>query len=493
MRGKIELAAIVALIASGCEPKHETPKGETPPIVAPVAKPAPAAAKPSGATHTDGAPAVETPRSIPANLARGKVDQLPFDAPIARGEKLASSAELLALGKTVFAKQCATCHGPKGEGDGPAAFAATPKPRNFTKGLFKLHSNENGMLPTDEDLFDTISRGMPGSAMPSFAHLESKERWALVEAVKDLTVTEIEDDDAKKEFRFFKEREVGKPLPSGDPLEATPEVLAIGKGVFLKLDCNKCHGPNGEADGPSAPGLKDDWGEPMWPRNFQDGHFRGGESVRAIATRVMTGLGGTPMAAFGGSQLTDKERWALGHFVASLRKGAPKPLAVTGPIAASRSTLPIPDDLRQPRFWIDVPVYEVALTGDGPKGARIAVQRDGANVALLVRWDDAIVGKDRAASPEDFLDTIEVSVKSGASSSDWAWKGELAKDGKAPFEEKGTAPALRGSGSWREGEWSVLFVHPAWTGSAELTIRIEDRSPAGKKESRSATFTVAMP
>src|SRR5262249_25018756 len=114
-------------------------------------------------------------------------------------------------------------------------------------------------------------------------------------------------------------------------------------------------------------------------------------------------------------------------------------------------------------------------------------------VAVLVRWDDAIVGKDRVASPEDFLDEVELKVKTGATACEWAWKGELGRDGKAPFEEKGTAPALHGTGSWHEGEWSVLFVHPAWTGSAELEIRIEDRSPAGKKESKSATFTVAMP
>jgi cytochrome c oxidase cbb3-type subunit 2 len=424
-----------------------------------------------------------------------KPSPLPLDAPIARGEKPASSPELLALGRDVFAKQCATCHGAKGEGDGPAAFAATPRPRNFTKGLFKLHSNENGMLPTDEDLYDTISRGMPGSAMPSFAHLGAKERWGLVETIKDLCVTEIEDDDAKKEFRFFKEREVGKPLPSGEPIEASPEVLAIGKGAFLKLDCNKCHGPNGEADGPSAPGLKDDWGEPMWPRNFQDGRFRGGESIRALAVRVMTGVGGTPMAAFGGGQLTDKERWAIGHYIASLRKGAPKPIPVgDAPIAATRSALPIPDDLRQPRFWIDVPVHEVALSGEGPKTARISVQRDAANVAVLVRWDDLIVGKDRAASAEDFLDEVALKVRSGAGASEWSWKGEEAKAGRAPFQEKGAAsPATRGMGTWREGEWGVLFVHPAWSGTAELELGIVDRSPAGKKESRSAPFKVAMP
>src|SRR3970282_1954049 len=39
-------------------------------------------------------------------------------------------------------------------------------------------------VPTDVDLFRTISRGMPGSAMPSWGHLTEEERWGLVHYVK---------------------------------------------------------------------------------------------------------------------------------------------------------------------------------------------------------------------------------------------------------------------------------------------------------------------
>ena len=38
----------------------------------------------------------------------------------------------LAGGKKVYQTYCIACHGEKGKGDGPAAMALTPKPRNFT-------------------------------------------------------------------------------------------------------------------------------------------------------------------------------------------------------------------------------------------------------------------------------------------------------------------------------------------------------------------------
>lgn len=48
--------------------------------------------------------------------------------------------------------RCTACHGESGKGDGPAAVALNPKPRNFTDG--------NLMNPkTDEHLFKVIKEG----------------------------------------------------------------------------------------------------------------------------------------------------------------------------------------------------------------------------------------------------------------------------------------------------------------------------------------------
>lgn len=91
----------------------------------------------------------------------------------------AATQELLALGKRVYDKQCAACHGATGFGDGEAAYLLYPKPRDFTAATYRLVSTWE-QQPTDEDLYMAISRGMPGSAMPSWGHLSEDERWGLV-------------------------------------------------------------------------------------------------------------------------------------------------------------------------------------------------------------------------------------------------------------------------------------------------------------------------
>ena len=99
-----------------------------------------------------------------------------------------ASLLVLALGRAavgadpataVYNHACAWCHGKDGRGDGPAAFSInkylSPRPRDFTRGLFKLRSTPSGQVPTDDDLLRTIERGIPGY-MPSFRGLTAGER-----------------------------------------------------------------------------------------------------------------------------------------------------------------------------------------------------------------------------------------------------------------------------------------------------------------------------
>ena len=107
-----------------------------------------------------------------------------------------STPELLALGKKTFEQECIACHGAAGNGEGDAAYLLYPRPRDFTSSEFRIISTWDG-VPTDDDLFRTISRGMPGSAMPSWAHMPEETRWGLVHYVKSfakrpLTVNGVE-------------------------------------------------------------------------------------------------------------------------------------------------------------------------------------------------------------------------------------------------------------------------------------------------------------
>ncbi|MCZ7638971.1 MAG: cytochrome c [Verrucomicrobia bacterium] len=93
----------------------------------------------------------------------------------------------LAAGKAVYDQHCAACHGDTGEGNGPAAVWLYPKPRNFSAGLYKIQSTPAGALPSDEDLYRSITRGLGGSSMPAFDYLPEADRRAVVPYVKYLT------------------------------------------------------------------------------------------------------------------------------------------------------------------------------------------------------------------------------------------------------------------------------------------------------------------
>ena len=64
-------------------------------------------------------------------------------------------------GRTVYETRCAPCHGSDGGGDGPAAAAITPRPRNFRDPTFW-----NGRTPHQLALVE--AEGRPGTLMAPF-------------------------------------------------------------------------------------------------------------------------------------------------------------------------------------------------------------------------------------------------------------------------------------------------------------------------------------
>ena len=64
-----------------------------------------------------------------------------------------------AEGKKTYDMLCMACHGASGGGDGPAAIAVDPPPRNFTTGEFKFDADKDGTIGTDEDLHIVIRTG----------------------------------------------------------------------------------------------------------------------------------------------------------------------------------------------------------------------------------------------------------------------------------------------------------------------------------------------
>jgi c(7)-type cytochrome triheme protein len=252
------------------------------------------------------------------NLAPPTADALRTELAAAVEAPAAASAEVVTRGEAVYKRLCAVCHGETGNGAGSLAEPLDPKPRDFTAGKYKFRSTLPASIPTDLDILTTITQGVPGTSMPAFANLSREDRWALVHYVK--TFSE----------KFAKEQPT--PIPTAPPPPASAELLATGVGLYKEAGCDTCHGEKGLGDGPSAPTLKDDWGNPLKPFSFASGRpMKGGQGADAIYKTVMTGLQGTPMPGFGDA-LEPAQGWAIVAFVQQFLDKDRQPFAVKGDV-----------------------------------------------------------------------------------------------------------------------------------------------------------------
>lgn len=78
----------------------------------------------------------------------------------------------LAKGEQLFKQSCAACHGVDGRGQVAIAATMEPKPANFQDPELMA-----GLMPYKA--FNTISFGVPGTAMPGFPTLTEEQRWSL--------------------------------------------------------------------------------------------------------------------------------------------------------------------------------------------------------------------------------------------------------------------------------------------------------------------------
>jgi high-affinity iron transporter len=168
--------------------------------------------------------------------------------------ELPSTALDLAEGKSIYAQSCASCHGERGLGDGPAGRGLNPAPPALGSAEL-MHGVTPGLT------YRVVSVGIAGTPMAGYAGtLTPQQRWNVVAYLGSLRAT-----DAQR-------------------LE--------GEGLFAQR-CASCHGMTGAGDGSLARSLSripPDIGTIAWQSEHSDDQ---------LAEVVRAGLAGTAMPPSG--------------------------------------------------------------------------------------------------------------------------------------------------------------------------------------------------
>lgn len=189
-------------------------------------------------------------------------------------------ASLVQRGRNVYLKYCVGCHGPNGDGKGPAADRLLTKPRDFTSGVFKFRSTDSGSLPLETDLYRTITRGLSRVGMPAFPLMPETEKLAVIEYIKTFYPRWEEE----------KDQRVVVPVTRAPADLREAARVTRGRIVYLEMQCSQCHGVDGKGTGATSTSYKDAWGHDQKPFNFTRGSLKGGDDPEDIYRTFHTGL-----------------------------------------------------------------------------------------------------------------------------------------------------------------------------------------------------------
>jgi cytochrome c oxidase cbb3-type subunit 2 len=211
-------------------------------------------------------------------------------------------------GKAAFPRYCNGCHGVRGDGKGTLAPYLDPRPRDYTMGIFKCRSTPTGTLPTDEDLYNTMTRGFVTAAMPPWAPLPPQTRMDIVVYLKGFSPR-------------FANQPPGASITVPTETAITIESIRHGAELYKKLECARCHGAKGHGDGPDAPTLVNIKHEPLPPYDFTvTERFKCGVTNSDLYRTYMTGMDGSPMLSYA-DKLTPDQAWDLVHYTRTLQVG----------------------------------------------------------------------------------------------------------------------------------------------------------------------------
>ena len=218
-------------------------------------------------------------------------------------------ADWMERGRTVYLGQCGMCHGIRGDGAGFLAAGFDVKPRDFRSGTYEFRSTTD--LPTFEDIERTVRVGVPDTSMPAWGQFLTAEQ--IGDVSRYLAVF------SPKFVKALRKQAEPKVLARSAPPANLEPLEGRGAELWNELQCAQCHGSQGRGDGPSAAGMKDDWGQPIRPSDLTyKWSFRNGHAPDDVYRTVFGGLTGTPMPAYASAVGPEADCWAVVAYVLSL-------------------------------------------------------------------------------------------------------------------------------------------------------------------------------
>ncbi len=236
-----------------------------------------------------------------------------------------------------FRQYCGACHGKNGDGQGEAGRYLYPKPRDLVNGQLRLSTAANTIASTD-DIRHVLINGVSNTSMQSWKQLSAGLIDRLVREVQQMQsfgarrrVTFVLKEDGLLVDEYGELNAVAQQAVSDymtqqtvpthrwvapDALTITPPVLADGRKIYLKQNCHKCHGDDGE--GSFGVDLVDDKGVPAFARDLIHDPYKAGNEFTSVARIIRLGMPGTVMPSSGA--LSDVELAKLTHYVRSLAK-----------------------------------------------------------------------------------------------------------------------------------------------------------------------------
>lgn len=196
-------------------------------------------------------------------------------------------------GEQLYVRNCAVCHGDKGNGAMWTQSSLQPSPRDFTSPAAREELSRERMITS-------VTHGRPGTAMMSFRKRLSPEE---IETVVDYI-----------RMSFFMKGPAPSPHPEivrADMSLPFPGQIKgdAGKGKeFYEHNCFTCHGLEGNGEGPRSKFIS------PRPRNFLAEESRLRLNRPTLFNAVREGLRGTVMPAWG-RVLSDQEIANVAEYV----------------------------------------------------------------------------------------------------------------------------------------------------------------------------------